>query len=290
MKKLFCLMLSVMLVLSFAACGGETGDDNSQNESVASGSDTAAVATSIKFDAESYTIKVEGFITLSKCVTIEPAGADITFSSSDESIAEVASAKKGEVNGVKPGEVTITASSADGSVTATCKLSVVGLGTIVARDGNDGGITNKRWDAVERPDDADAKILVVSKSIVAGTDMSKAVAFDYGAKLADGSCTASYDGFYIAKTGDAGNYKLENVPAGDYVGIIVSSRDYTPYKDYSEAEALSKLKSSALAPFFSDSELASMAKTIYNREFHIAEFTLEANQTYIFGCHFAPNP
>lgn len=287
MKKLLSLVLSVVLLLSFAACGGDS-DKETDGSDASKGS--AAGVTSIKFDKESYTVEVEGYITLSEFVTVEPAGSALKFSSSDETIAEVSSSKKGEFMGVKTGEVTVTATSEDGSVSATCKLVVAGLGTVVARNGTEGGITHKRWGAVERPDDANAKIVVIPKDLAEGTDMSKAVSFDYGEPAADNSCAVAYEeGYYVAKTGDTGNYELKGVPEGDYVGLIVCSRDYTANKKYSKDTALATFKSSAIAKYFTDAEINTIVDSIYQLEFYVGEFTVRANEITVFGHDFAPD-
>ena len=63
--------------------------------------------------------------TVSLKATVSPSGATnpaVTFTSSDKSIATVSSA--GLVTPVKPGSVTITVTTADGSFTDTCKITV----------------------------------------------------------------------------------------------------------------------------------------------------------------------
>lgn len=288
MKKLLCLMMSILVVFAFAACGGGSDTDTD----TASGSETANIgaATSITFDAESYTIGVEEYFELADHVTVEPAGAEIEYSCSDETIAEVFSKTKGEFQGKASGEVTVTATSKDGKVTATCKLIVAGKGTIVARDNNVGGITNKRWGAVERPDDSEAYIVIIPKGL-SGADMSKAVDYisNAGEKATDGSCAVAVNGYYIAKTGDTGNYKLENVPEGDYVGIIISSMDYTSRKTYSEADALATFKASAMGSYFSDAEAGQFVAKFYNREFYVGELSVTANTNTVFGYDFEPD-
>ncbi len=288
MKKLLCLLMSVLVLFAFAACGGSedtgsTPDNGSQDA-------TTGAVTSIKFDAESYTIGVEEYIELKDHITVEPAGAAVKFSCSDETVAEVYSESKGELCGVKSGEVTITAASADGKITATCKLVVAGMGTIVARDNNEGGITNKRWGAVERPDDSEAYIVIIPKGL-SGADMSKAVDYiaNAGEKATDGSCAVAVNGYYIAKTGDTGNYALENVPEGDYIGIIISSMDYTSRKTYSEADALATFKASAMGSYFSDAEAGQFVGKFYNREFHVGELSVTANTKTVFGYDFEPD-
>lgn len=287
MKKILCLMLSVLVLFAFAACGNsENGSSDNASTESKSGS---VSATSIKFDAESYMVEVDDYIMLSDHITVEPAGATVKYSCSDETVAEIASPSKGEFMGLKTGEVTVTAASEDGTVTATCKLIVAGMGTVVARKDNEGGITNKRWGAVERPDDANALVLIISKNIADGTDMSKAVALDCGEKGADGSCVASYNGFYVAKTGDTGNYNLEKIPEGEYVGLIVSSMDYTSHKTYNVNTAVSALKASALSKYFTDAEINKLADSIYNREFYVGELTVTAKETTVFGYDFQPD-
>ena len=90
MKKLLCLLMAVALVFAFAACGGNDTESASQP----AGNNTATGATSIKFDAETYTVGVEEYIEFKNHVTVEPAGAEIKFSCSDETIAVVYSATR----------------------------------------------------------------------------------------------------------------------------------------------------------------------------------------------------
>lgn len=285
MKKLLCLLMAMLVVLSFAACGG---DDKGDTNSTASNAGPAA-ATSIKFDAESYEVGVDAYLMISEHVTVEPAGAKVVYESSDEEIAELVSVK-GEFYGVKTGEVTVTAKSEDGKVVATAKLVVQGFGTVVARDDetNVGGITNKRWGAVERPDDSEAYIVIIPKGL-SGADMSKAVALDAGEKATDGSCAVAVNGYYIAKTGDTGNYVLENIPEGDYVGIIISSMDYTSRKQYDVNTALATFKSSAIGSYFSEAETNDFVQKFFNREFHVGEFSVSANTKTVFGYDFQPD-
>ncbi len=285
MKKLLCLLMAVVLVFAFAACGNSDKDDASKPDGNA-----ATVATSIKFDAESYTVGVEDYLMISEHVTVEPAGAKVVYSSSDETIAELSSVK-GEFYGVKSGEVTVTAKSEDGKVSATCKLLVVGFGSIVDSDGNVGGITNKRWGYSEVRGDADAYVIIVPKNLEDGTDMSKAV--DYitttSEKAGDGSCAVAVNGYYVAKTGDTCNYKIENVPEGEYIGLIISSWDYTTKKDYDKATAVSTFKASAMGKYFSDAEINSLVSKFYEREFYVGELSVTTNNNTIFGYNFEPD-
>ena len=282
MKKLLCLLMALVLVFAFAACGGDKGstDDGKTN---------ANGATTIKFDAESYNVGVDAYIMISDHVTVEPAGAKVVYSSSDETIAELSSVK-GEFYGVKSGEVTVTAKSEDGKVVATCKLVVAGMGNVIGRDdvNNIGGITNKSWGHVERPDDNDAIIIIINTAIASGTDMSNAVAMKYGEPGADGSAAAYYDGYYIAKTGGTGNYKLENIPEGKYVGLIVSSKVYTQ-KSYDVNEAVSTFKASPMGKCFTDTEINTMVGEFFNREFYVGELEVKANEDTVFGYDFEPD-
>ena len=285
MKKLLCLLMSVLVLFAFAACGSSESGDDTSSDAGATGA-----ATAITFDAESYTVEVGEYITLKENITVTPEGADVKFSCSDDTVAELYSATNGEFYGAKSGEVTVTAASSDGKVTATCKLVVAGIGTIVGRDDdtNVGGITNKRWGAVERPDDSEAYIVIVPKGL-SGADMSKAVALEAGEKAADGSCAVAVNGYYIAKTGDTGNYTLEDIPEGDYVGIIISSMDYTTRKQYDVNTALSTFKASAMGSYFTDAEASEFVQKFFNREFYVGEFTVTANTKTVFGYDFEPD-
>ena len=126
MKKLLCLMMSVLLLFSFAACGGDSEGTGSN-----SSTDTASV-TVLKFDAESYTIGIAESIELSKYVIVEPAGTKLNFTSDNAEVANIYNATTGDYEGAKTGETTVTVTA--GSLTATCKLIVAGKGTVVARN------------------------------------------------------------------------------------------------------------------------------------------------------------
>lgn len=79
--------------------------------------------TSVKFDANSYSVKIGAMQVLT--ATVKPNNATdskLTWSSSDKKIATVDS--DGVVKGIKKGTVTITASAENGKVKATCKLHV----------------------------------------------------------------------------------------------------------------------------------------------------------------------
>lgn len=281
MKKLLCLMLSLMLLFSFAACGEESGGTTNSN-STPSVDDNGSKATAISFDAESYTVAAGEYIELIDHVTVEPAGEKVTFSCSDESIAEVFSAARGEILGAAVGEVTITVTS--GKVSATCKLNVIGLGNICARDDatNTGGsITNKRWMAAEKPVDTNAYIVIISKDIAENADMSNAVALNAGTEQADGMAIAQYDGYYVINSDNTGNYRLENVPVGEYVGLIVSSNLYA-YKTYTKDAAIAQFKETEIASYFTDAEINTLVSSFYNREFHVGTIKVEATKTSIF--------
>ena len=283
MKKLLCLLMAMLVLFSFAACGGE--GETKDKDSAGSKAPTGEVT--VKFDAESYTVGVEEYITLKDHVTVSPADTTLKFDCTDITVAEIFSASKGEFKGAKTGEVTVTVTA--GNATATCKLIVAGLGTIVHRDGNEGGITNKRWGAVERPDDDKAYVVVIPKNLAAGTDMSKIVTLAVGDKLADGSSVVAANGYYVAKTGDTGNYTFENVPEGDYVGLIISGMDYTTKKSYDKATAVATFKASTMAKYFTDAEIDNFVELFYNREFYVSELTVTANQKTIFGHCFEPD-
>ncbi len=284
MKKLLCLILAVVLLLGFAACGGSSEDGE--------GGNTADVAVKVEFKAEKYTVDVGDYITFSNLVTVTPEGTELTYTSSDSEIAAIFTPSKGEFEGVAAGEVTITAATKDGKASATCTLSVVGMGTVVGRKDNVGGVINKYYGAVEEPDDTEAKIIIINKNIPEGTDMTNAVTLNYGEVTDSGSAAASYANmnYFVAKTGDPDKcYEFAKVPVGDYVGIIISSRDYTMFKSYDKSEALAEFKSSAIGKYFTDDEAADLVEQFWNREFYIDEFSVVAQETTIFGHKFTPD-
>ncbi len=286
MKKLLCLALTLVMLFSFAACGGKSDADDDKG---------AAGEVKIEFKEDKYTVEVGGYITFSQLLTVTPADTQLTYTCSDTSVASLFTPSKGEFEGLKAGEVTITAATKDGKVSDTCTLSVVGMGTVVARSVDEsgatiGGIANKYWSAVETPDDYDARIIVISKNIAEGTDMTDAVNLNYGEASEDGSAAVAYanSSYFVARTGTNANYVLQKVPAGEYVGIIISSFDYTKYKDYDQDSSVATFKNTAIAKYFTDSEIETLVAQFYNREFFVDEFTVNAVETTVFGHVFKP--
>lgn len=286
MKKLLCLALTLVMLFCFAACGGNGDAD----------SNVATADVKIEFKAEKYTVEVGGYITFSELLTVTPADAQLTYTSSDTTIAAVFTPSKGEFEGLKAGEVTITAATKDGKVSDTCTLTVVGMGTVVGRSVDEetgatiGGIANKYWAAVETPDDYDARIILISKNIAEGTDMTDAVNLNYGTEGEDGSAAAAYANstYFVARTGTNANYVFEKVPAGEYVGLIISSFDYTTFKTYDQDSSVAKFKGTAIAKYFTDSEIETLVSKFYDREFFVDEITVTALETTVFGHKFTP--
>lgn len=90
----------------------------------------STAVTGVTLDKTSLSIKVGESVTLTS--TIRPANASnksVTWVSSDESIAAVNSG--GTVTGVKAGNADITVTTADGSKTAVCKVTVTDSGVVV---------------------------------------------------------------------------------------------------------------------------------------------------------------
>jgi hypothetical protein len=280
MKKILSLILAIAMLFCFAACGGSDSTDSSAEGTTG--------ATSIKFSAESYEVRVNGYKMVSDGIVIEPAGAKVVYESSDNDVATIS--KKGEVNGLKEGTVTITAKSEDGKVSATCTVVVKGFGSIVARDAKtgEGGITQKRYNAPEAPDDTNAIIVIISKNVDKSADKTIVTTLDYGTRNEDGYYNMSGEGFYVTRNNDKGNYLLEDVPTGEYVGLIICSKDYTNYKSYDNSTIASTLKASKLSEVLSDAEIEAIAgcAPIQSREFYVSEFSVEAEQTTVFGHAF----
>lgn len=289
MKKILALAVCAIMVFALAACGDKGSDSSSTDTGSTASSASAVSASSIKFDAEKYNVRVDGYNQISDHLTVEPSDAKVVYSVSDESVATVS--KKGEVYGVKEGSVTVTAASEDGSVTATCTVNVVGFGTVVARneETGEGGITNKRIGAPEAPDDSGAIVLIISKDLAAGTDMTGAVALDYGERSADGFYGKAYDGYYVAKNNDKCNFKLTDVPAGDYVGLIICSKDYSTAKSYAGIDLAADLKASAIGKYFTDAEIAKLASntSLVKHEYWIGNLTVKPNEVSTFGYNFS---
>lgn len=282
MKKFLSLILAVAMLFCFAACGGSETTESNASE--------ATGATSIKFSAESYDVKVGGYKMISDGIVIEPAGAKVVYEVSDTNIATIS--KKGEINGLEEGTVTVTAKSEDGKVTATCTVVVKGYGEIVARntETGEGGITQKRYKAPEAPDDTNAIIVVISKNVDKSADKTIITTLDYGARNEEGYYIKSGEGFYVTRNNDKGNYLIKDVPTGDYVGLIICSKDYTVNnaKSYDNSTILPTLKASALGEVLSDAELTALAATtpIQSREYVIKEFSVKSNETTVFGHAF----
>ena len=109
-------------------------------------SSTVAV-TGVKLDKTTATVNVNGTTQLT--ATVEPSNAtnkNVTWKSSNESIAKVDS--NGKVTGKSEGKADITVTTADGSKTATCKVTVTkgGVSTITYSVAVDKTLTLDRSD------------------------------------------------------------------------------------------------------------------------------------------------
>ena len=158
--------------------------------------------TGVKLDQTTATVAVGKTTQLTG--TISPTNAtnqDVTWSSSAPTIAKVDA--NGKVTGVKVGTATITVKTADGSKTATCKVTVTAADTYVDKKLNLYNSTNKnvtdiRISSTQNSDwgsnltsgavkpDASVAILIP----VSTTDYTYDIAITY----ADGS-TATYEGY-----------------------------------------------------------------------------------------------
>lgn len=108
MKRIIAISMLVLLVIGiFVGCGS---------------SSEAPMATAISFSKQSYFIDVSEAESITSFVTVEPAGAKVVYTISDESVATIS--ENGEIRGIKAGSVDLTASSVDGKVTATCKIRI----------------------------------------------------------------------------------------------------------------------------------------------------------------------
>ncbi len=282
MKKLFSLVLCVAMLFCFAACGSDSTDSTA--------SDGEVQATYIKFSADTYEVKVGGYQKVSEGIAIEPAGAKVDYEISDEEFATID--KKGEVTGIKEGTVTVTAKSKDGKVTATVTVNVKGYGMVSSHneDMTEGGITNKRKGSTEYPPDAGAIIVFIAKNVDKAIEKTIVTTLDYGARNEDGQYIQSGEGFYVVKNNDRGTYIVEDVPAGEYVGLIISSNaTYANHKTYDNASIATRLKATALSQVLSDAEIDAIAgcTPIQSREFDVQEFVVKANEITVLAKAFA---
>lgn len=305
MKRLLSLILCLSLVLCFAACGG---GDNQGNADAANGGGSGNQPTSVKFAVDSYAIGVGETKLIKNEITVEPAGAAVTYSSADASICTVDA--NGKVVGVKAGTTTVTAGSADGSVKATCTVTVVAYGTVIgfekgyagykltSSEGNsvDGGIRNKRPTAPEMNLDPNAKLVFIPVNMEAGVDMFAAAGLNYGSENDEGwyytfhGDVAGNKGYVVAKTHEDNNSFEFNLPEGDYYVLIVSSYDnYANYYDYASRNTVAELKSSAIGKWFTDSELSTLSNKIGNHLFSVITITVKAGEKYYFEHLFAVN-
>ncbi len=282
MKKLFSLVLAIAMLFCFAACnGGSTGSTDDTNGEIN--------ATSIKFAKEVYDVGVDSFVSVSKDIVIEPAGAKVDYEISDTTVATVN--KGGEVSGLKEGTVTVTAKSKDGKVSATATVNVKGFGTVSSHNEDDtgNGITAKRAVSVERNPDKDAIIVLVSKNVDKNIDKTIIKTLDYGTENSEGQFINSGDGFYVIKNNSVAKYIVKNVPAGEYVGLIIcSNSEYEGYKTYDNSTIASRLKNSPLGGCLTDDEINAIAgcQAIKNREFVVKELVVKTNEHTVFAHEF----
>ncbi len=277
MKKLLCLMVSVIMLLSFTACGSQ-GDGKGDS-----------VDVTISFGAQSYTVGIDKYNMVSDDITVAPAETKLVYKIADESIASIS--KKGEVYGVKSGTTTLTASTEDGKASATCNINVIGIGSIVSKEENSasGGIINKYYMATERPADDAATIVIVPANLSKDADLIGIETLDYGELKEDESAVKVYDdGYIIAKTNTSGHFEIEDVPAGDYVVLIFSSYQYYYDKSYTKEGSVASIKNSKMGQFLSEDIISKILDKIdtkgvelYRREHVVLDLKVEANKAAV---------
>lgn len=292
MKKLLSLILVLAMVVCFAACGGNSNSETNGGKTE---------AASIKFNQDNYSVVTHEYLSLNDKITVEPAGAAVTYSVSDEAVCTITSAN--ELMGVKSGEITLTAASSNGSVKATCKVKVIGLGSVVSFDKEydgytmmfrgrevDGGIRNARTgNAPEINLDGAATVVMIPQNMASGVDMTAAVELDYGGTVNDEGWLYkfhgdinSYKGYVVAKNNADAVFEISKMPEGKYYALIISSRDYTERKDYSKRDTAAELKATAISKWFTDAEISSLASKFSNREFAVIELEVKPGETYYF--------
>ncbi|MBR4381047.1 MAG: Ig-like domain-containing protein [Bacteroidaceae bacterium] len=119
LNYLLAAIFTIIISIGFTACGG--GDDELDNYKVPE--NKTVKVESVSISATTVNITEGGSQTIT--VSVSPANATnkkYTFSSSDPSVATVD--ENGKITALKSGEVTITVTTADGSKTATCKVTV----------------------------------------------------------------------------------------------------------------------------------------------------------------------
>lgn len=285
MKKLLCLAMCFLMLFSFVACGGSDKDtDTGANN----GGSTGIAATSIKFAKDMYALGVGQEIDLSSEITVEPKGADVVFSVSNDDYAVVS--KDGVVSGEGIGKVTLTAASNDGKVKATCEVDIHGFGSISCNNTtNDNKIVCKRPVTPEFTHDGGALIILVSKNATPETDYSNLI------NLKSGQFSENYDGYHIAQTAEGNSeYTLENIPTGDYYGIIVSYYDYgllinkaaARLEYYNRRNIPEQLKAKGLGNVLSEEAINKIATIAAKREFCVKEITIENDKDKTFAALF----
>ena len=94
MKRIIAFAVCALMIFALAACGSKDTGSSADSKTDSSVSTNAAVK-SLKFDAEKYNVRVDGYSQLSDHLTADPSDAKVTYSVSDEEIATIS--KKGEI-------------------------------------------------------------------------------------------------------------------------------------------------------------------------------------------------
>ena len=172
MKKLFkplCKAFAVILIAGLSSgCGKDEPTPSGGNGGSQTGPTTVAV-TGVSLSKTSLSLVEGGSETLT--ATVAPSNATnktVSWKSSDASTASVDA--NGKVTAVKAGSATITVTTADGSKTATCSVTVTSKNvsvTDVTLDKTEAALTQGetvQLTATVKPDDATDKTLTWSTS------------------------------------------------------------------------------------------------------------------------------
>lgn len=206
MKRFLAVFLILCTLVMLVSCN----TDRQQKEA-----ESKPKITNIFLSKSEVTLGIDETINLIATVSPSNIQTTLTWSSSDDTVAEVDS--QGTITAMSAGSAVIKVETPNG-VVAVCNVEVkIKTGSV------SGTVTYKYNNYVGNKPDTNSNVFLVSKNV---TSLPDSMAFGVG--LSSFYAAEKCDGVYATRVDGNGHYILDNIPVGDYCIMIFSENTTDP--------------------------------------------------------------
>ena len=251
MKRFLAIFLILCTLVMLVACN----TDRQQKEA-----ESKPKITNIFLSKSEVTLGIDETINLIATVSPSNIQTTLTWSSSDDTVAEVDS--QGTITAMSAGSAVIKVETPNG-VVAVCNVEVkIKTGSVT------GMVTYKYNSYVGNKPDTNSTVILISKSV---TSLPQSVAHGFISNLPNGCYGTKVDG--------SGNYRFDNVPIGEYHLILIS-------ENTNLGSSYAKFYWGTVYNLFSEDDKSIADSTGYFHQIYPAKITVNENQTTTFSHDF----